>query len=212
MERASEYYLNLRCLNMVMERERNMNGMDMILLGVSIFLPSNARTGCISGIWANKKKLSGWICNQSWINFVVFCVLTEWYLGSSSPYQSHSSTIYFLASDCFRNPILADLKVHPPVTYAWLLEYLSFVLKMYKQFLDPVSICAKKTIPARICIQVETAKYLHSQQSSSFVYWYIFFLSWSLSSWDDSTFQVLGTQFLPTLLGLATLCLSSRSI
>lgn len=103
-------------------------------------------------------------------------------------------------------------KVHPPVTYAWLLEYLSFVLKMYKQFLDPVSICAKKTIPARICIQVETAKYLHSQQSSSFVYWYIFFLSWSLSSWDDSTFRVLGTQFLPTLLGLATLCLSSRLI
>jgi hypothetical protein len=50
MERASEYYLNLRCLNMVMERERNMNGMDMILLGVCIFLPSNARTGCISGI------------------------------------------------------------------------------------------------------------------------------------------------------------------
>jgi hypothetical protein len=89
-----------------------MNGMDMILLGVSIFLPLNARTECISGteIWANKKKLSGWICNQSWINFVVFCVLTEWYLGSSSPYQSHSSTIYFLASDCFRNPILADLK------------------------------------------------------------------------------------------------------
>jgi hypothetical protein len=34
---------------MVMERERNMNGMDMILLGVSIFLPSNARTECISG-------------------------------------------------------------------------------------------------------------------------------------------------------------------
>jgi hypothetical protein len=50
MERASEYYLNLQCLNMVMEREWNMNGMDMILLGVSIFLPkSNARTECISG-------------------------------------------------------------------------------------------------------------------------------------------------------------------
>jgi hypothetical protein len=98
------------------------------------------------------------------------------------------------------------------VTYAWLLECLSFVLKMYKQFLDPVSICAKKTIPTRICIQVETAKYLHSQQSSSFVYWYIFFLSWSLSSWDDSTFRVLGRQFLPTILGLATLCLSSRLI
>ncbi len=91
-------------------------------------------------------------------------------------------------------------------------EYLSFVLKMYKQFLDPVSICAKKTIPARICIQVETAKYLHSQHSSSFVYWYIFFLSWSLSSWDDSTFRVLGTQLLPTLLGLATLSLSPRLI
>jgi len=71
-------------------------------------------------------------------------------------------------------------------------EYLSFVLKMYKQFLDPVSICTKKTIPARICIQVETAKYLHSQHSSSFVYWYIFFLSWSLSSWDDSNFPGIG--------------------
>jgi hypothetical protein len=34
---------------MVMEREWNMNGMDMILLGVSIFLPLNARTECISG-------------------------------------------------------------------------------------------------------------------------------------------------------------------
>jgi hypothetical protein len=91
--------------------------------------------------------------------------------------SNHTHLLYFLASDCFRNPIMADLKVCPLLTYAWLLEYLSFILKMYKQFLDPVSICEKKTIPARLFIQAETAKYLQSQQSSSFVYWYIFFLS-----------------------------------
>jgi hypothetical protein len=34
---------------MVMEREWNMNGMDMISQGVSIFIPSKARIECISG-------------------------------------------------------------------------------------------------------------------------------------------------------------------
>jgi hypothetical protein len=34
---------------MVLEREWNMNGIDMISRGVSIFIPSKARTECISG-------------------------------------------------------------------------------------------------------------------------------------------------------------------